>query len=85
MTEQTTKERFQHNFGSNIWQGEANDLVQWRTFYNQSVGWQREIMTENKLICPAENLSVWTLTNFKGSKEEDGLRFKAGIVELVKV
>lgn len=26
--------------------------------YNQSVGWQREIMMENKLICPAENLSI---------------------------
>lgn len=32
MTEQTTEETFQHNFGSSIWQGEANDLVQWRAF-----------------------------------------------------
>lgn len=43
-------------------------------------------MTQNKLICPAENLSVWVLTNFKDSKEEeDGLIFKAGIMGLVKV
>lgn len=32
MTEQTTEERFQHNFGSNVWQGETNELVQWKTF-----------------------------------------------------
>lgn len=47
--------------------------------YNQSVGWQREIMTQNKLICSAGRTSMAEhLTSFQNcDEEEDGVKFKA--------